>query len=229
MADTIVDVIRLFVTEGAFLGGSKKGQAGVTTDTKRWLVHNITDDTIHVGISDDSLQMLISRNENIIGAKTFVPGLFIQNSTSGAEIVPEGDELVLRLKDFTTLRDIALETDSGTIIMRPNGIDTMFLTAVGTTFTKMVALVASTASDASLRILTGVKPTNAANGEMWMTSTGLGFQVNSVFAEWHQGTGSPEGVISASPGSFYSNFSGGAGTTFYVKESGTGNTGWIGK
>jgi hypothetical protein len=46
---------------------------------------------------------------------------------------------------------------------------------------------------------------------------------------WFQGTGSPEGVVTAPVGSFYSNKSGGAGTTFYVKESGTGNVGWIGK
>jgi hypothetical protein len=43
------------------------------------------------------------------------------------------------------------------------------------------------------------------------------------------GSGSPEGVLTASPGSTYRNSSGGAGTSFYVKESGTGNTGWVGK
>lgn len=43
------------------------------------------------------------------------------------------------------------------------------------------------------------------------------------------GTGSPEGVITARPGSMYTNESGGAGTTLYIKESGAGNTGWIAK
>jgi hypothetical protein len=43
------------------------------------------------------------------------------------------------------------------------------------------------------------------------------------------GTGSPEGNKTASPGSIYMNASGGAGTSFYVKESGTGNTGWVAK
>ncbi len=43
------------------------------------------------------------------------------------------------------------------------------------------------------------------------------------------GVGSPEGVVVAPTGSMYVNRSGGAGTTFYVKESGAGNTGWIGK
>lgn len=43
------------------------------------------------------------------------------------------------------------------------------------------------------------------------------------------GTGSPETVITAPIGSLYTRTNGGAGTTLYVKESGTGNTGWIAK
>ena len=45
----------------------------------------------------------------------------------------------------------------------------------------------------------------------------------------YSGTGSPENVVSAPVGSLYQRTDGGAGTTLYVKESGTGNTGWIGK
>lgn len=43
------------------------------------------------------------------------------------------------------------------------------------------------------------------------------------------GSGSPEGAVSAPPGSFYLRADGGSGTSFYVKESGTGNTGWVAK
>lgn len=43
------------------------------------------------------------------------------------------------------------------------------------------------------------------------------------------GTGSPEGVVAAGVGSLYTNKSGGASTTLYVKTSGTGNTGWTAK
>lgn len=43
------------------------------------------------------------------------------------------------------------------------------------------------------------------------------------------GNGSPEGVVTAIVGSFYLRKDGGAGTTFYVKESGAGNTGWVAK
>lgn len=47
--------------------------------------------------------------------------------------------------------------------------------------------------------------------------------------KWVRGSGSPEGVITAAVGSLYSRTDGGASTTLYVKQSGTGNTGWVAK
>lgn len=44
---------------------------------------------------------------------------------------------------------------------------------------------------------------------------------------WFRGTGSPEGVVTAPIGSYFTREDGGAGTSFYVKESGTGDTGWV--
>lgn len=41
--------------------------------------------------------------------------------------------------------------------------------------------------------------------------------------------GTPEGVVVAGVGSEWINTTGGAGTTLYIKQSGTGNTGWAGK
>lgn len=43
------------------------------------------------------------------------------------------------------------------------------------------------------------------------------------------GSGSPEGVVTAPVGAIYHRTDGGAGTSLYVKESGTGNTGWVAK
>jgi hypothetical protein len=48
-------------------------------------------------------------------------------------------------------------------------------------------------------------------------------------AFWSGGNNSPEGVVTAPVGSLYSRLDGGAGTTLYVKQSGTGNTGWVAK
>jgi hypothetical protein len=54
------------------------------------------------------------------------------------------------------------------------------------------------------------------------------FGATAPFITW--GTGSPEGVVTAPISSLYLRKTlGGTGTTLYVKESGSGNVGWIGK
>lgn len=47
------------------------------------------------------------------------------------------------------------------------------------------------------------------------------------FEAW--GTGTPEGFVTAAPGSVFRRTNGGAGQALYIKESGTGNTGWVAK
>lgn len=64
------------------------------------------------------------------------------------------------------------------------------------------------------------------------TSRNVNFQAGIKVAnasQWTSGAGSPETVVTAPVGSLYTRTDGGAGTTLYVKESGTGNTGWIAK
>ena len=56
-----------------------------------------------------------------------------------------------------------------------------------------------------------------------------GFQMNTTNVLWLTGAGTPESSITANIGSLYTRTNGGANTTLYVKESGTGNTGWIAK
>ena len=51
----------------------------------------------------------------------------------------------------------------------------------------------------------------------------------AVLSMLHTGTGSPEGVLTATVGHIYLRSDGGASTTLYVKESGSGNVGWVGK
>ena len=48
-------------------------------------------------------------------------------------------------------------------------------------------------------------------------------------SNFKRGTGSPESVVTGVVGDIYTRTDGGAGTTLYVKESGTGNTGWVAK
>ena len=46
---------------------------------------------------------------------------------------------------------------------------------------------------------------------------------------WSSGAGSPEGIVSAPVGSLWTRTDGAANATLYVKESGTGATGWVAK
>lgn len=66
-------------------------------------------------------------------------------------------------------------------------------------------------------------------------AVGLSFLPNPVRlasttgVQLRSGTGSPESVVTAPVGSLFLRTDGGASTTLYVKESGTGNTGWVAK
>jgi hypothetical protein len=66
----------------------------------------------------------------------------------------------------------------------------------------------------------------ATNGELvgTLSVTGVGTMGN-----FKRGTGSPESVVTGNVGDLYTRTDGGAGTTLYVKESGSGNTGWVAK
>jgi len=67
------------------------------------------------------------------------------------------------------------------------------------------------------------------NGKSTIYFEDIVFQQNENIRLYRSGSGSPEGVVTANPGTAYLNSDGGAGTTLFVKESGTGDTGWIGK
>lgn len=66
--------------------------------------------------------------------------------------------------------------------------------------------------------------TYSENGSRWRSVSGTRTD-RGLFV----GDGSPEAVVTAQPGSLYCNNSGGAGATLWVKESGSGNTGWVAK
>lgn len=75
----------------------------------------------------------------------------------------------------------------------------------------------SVAGDVSVSIGNGV-----------VSTAGKGFVLPGGIS-WTSGAGSPEGAVTAPVGSLYSRSDGGSLTSLYVKESGSGNTGWAGK
>lgn len=83
-------------------------------------------------------------------------------------------------------------------------------------------------SAGGLAFLQGI--TNAINGTQGVAATGVSQVTLGIGIKISAGTGAPNGVVTGNPADLYLNFSGGAGTTLYVKQSGANtNTGWVGK
>jgi hypothetical protein len=128
------------------------------------------------------------------------------------------------------------------------GSDNSYQTRSGTIYTSQAGagaavISARSSASANARVFEARDTSNVArgwilaNGQMysaqdgyfetgirWATSSGT-LQDRGLFSA----NGSPEGVITAATGSMYLNRNGGAGTTLYVKETGSGNTGWVAK
>jgi hypothetical protein len=85
-----------------------------------------------------------------------------------------------------------------------------------------------------IKIGSGLRVKNPADGEMLLQNDSANdffkiFLGTTSKPAVCQGAGTPEGAVTAPIGSIFMRSDGGAGTSFYVKESGTGNTGWIAK
>jgi hypothetical protein len=125
-----------------------------------------------------------------------------------------------------------------------NGFKTVTVTGAKT-FTYTVANTGATDGYVSGSY---VAPNWTGNGASWYPLGTTSFWRNVAGSRWnidsvnltnilyfnnnnfiYSGLNSPEGVIEAPVGSLWLRTNGGAGTTLYIKESGTGNTGWVGK
>lgn len=122
------------------------------------------------------------------------------------------------------------------------GEDSNSSTTVFSTISAVADQVSNGAEDGSIRfkslinnVLAERLVVNAAGeievstGNLIIKTSGKGIQHGTTGPLWTTGTGSPESVVTAPPGSLYTNTSGGLLTTLYVKETGTGNTGWVAK
>lgn len=65
------------------------------------------------------------------------------------------------------------------------------------------------------------KPTQRAAEHLEAVTRQANFSMAST------GSGSPEGVVTASPTKLYMDTAGSAGNILYIKKSGNGNTGWV--
>lgn len=86
--DRLADVIKLFINEGVAIAGAKPKQLVIAPDSKRILVINAAGNAFEIGVSDDSLQLLLAGPQNITGAKTFdASAIFNQSLTSNLSAI----------------------------------------------------------------------------------------------------------------------------------------------
>ena len=77
-----------------------------------------------------------------------------------------------------------------------------------------------------------IRPFASGTWGSWFEITGMSGGIMNMFLrtiKLTSGSGAPEGVVTAPIGSLYLRSDGGTSTTLYVKQSGTGNTGWVAK
>lgn len=139
-----------------------------------------------------------------------------------------GGELDASLTDVATtisspalaaLRAVA-SPDTMMIVLDPDG--------VGGGEPEVVEVTAHTAGATTATVTRGAEGTTArahpSSHTEWVHS-----MTKEDLAYWLRGSGTPEGSVTASVGTLFLRSDGGASTTLYVKESGTGNTGWVAK
>lgn len=206
-------VLNNFVTQNntgygvAFLGANSRNNIGTVyleTNTAGDLYFDASAHSNFIQTSNDGASRVDANGTNTILA-----------AGSGPTQVYNFDKV-----DFSTFR-INNGVDIGQLQASHTGTRAFAFTTTGsssaftTTFAKGAASAHSLVVNGSVTAETQLYANNP-------TATTAAPSINA-------GAGSPEGVVTARIGSIYQRSDGGAGTSLYVKESGTGNTGWVAK
>lgn len=169
-------------------------------------------------------------NFTSIGATTPGSGAFTTGSFSGAlttaGILGSSDIRAGALNAFYWTGGAQLFSPSDGVIKLSNSVETDFnrLQFGGTTASFPAIKRSGTVIQIKLADDSAFTTLQASSVHVY---EGFEFSLNNI--KVLTGSGTPEGAITAVVGSTYHRSNGGAGTSFYVKESGTGNTGWVAK
>lgn len=118
--------------------------------------------------------------------------------------------------------DIYVRNGPAALYQQVNGTHTFARAASGTAGNAISWLnVLETDTSSNVKV-------SAGNLVIGTAGKGIDFSGNGGLI-WRCGAGTPEGAVTAPVGSLYTRTDGGANTTLYVKETGTGNTGWVAK
>ncbi len=189
-----------------------------------------------------------------IGVSAFDKGLNIKNNTLKGAAGSSGINVAIsETNDTVTRYDLAIDGNDvrnfaeGVFVFSPNGATKLNTCSISgnkfwddqTVATQVKGIILDSNSshwveNQSLTIANNVNGRGTATPLSFPTVAfpiicigGMGSGTVAI-SQWATNA-SPEGVITAPVGSTALNYNGGATTTFYVKTSGSGNTGWTGK
>jgi hypothetical protein len=170
----------------------------------------------------------LERRENLNSSAHSVLEVYTAGTMSGAYTAGTDysfalSALALKAKVKTDTEErVRIESSSGRIYIGPGGASAAVGYLEGTASLMLVGAVHLGMVDDGrfdVGLASSNRPRNIyATGKLTLGST----QVLT-------GAGTPERAVTAPVGSMFLRTDGGAGTTLYVKESGTGNTGWAAK
>lgn len=168
------------------------------------------------------------------------------NTTGGVAIQPLRSRGTTAAKTAVQVNDLVWQTDpyahDGTNFIQSGGIRQAIgaVTGAGNIATKWIFSARATGAGAAADrwvmdgdgSFTPVGDNTQSLGKQanrWIDAYAARLRPGAGNVIWTSGTGTPEGAVTAVVGSMFTRTDGGSATTLYVKETGTGNTGWVAK
>lgn len=186
-----------------------------------------------IGILDDTTSTVRKNVDQTYASGAYVasPNISIVGTNFQRVQIARGSPLTATYAELMNISQIFFDNTSGATNARLSGRDINSVTVVkpnnsqGSMYLYGVELIG-----ADDNVIWAPSGGATFNRDVNISGTNRGFRVGGTSGPmWSSGTGSPEGVLSRPVGSLYSRTDGGASTTLYVKQSGTGNTGWAAK
>lgn len=168
---------------------------------------------------------------NIAAPNFFAPAL-ISNQPAGVDLIIQSvDNSAISFRDYLGVSQwkIAASNTAALVQQATFGTGAVAIKLVNHNYLGAV----NTAGTQKLLIGINASDKVAIDSNSLGTVFGSTVQATKFYSTtttfWSSGSGSPEGVVTAAVGSLYTNTTGGANTTLYVKETGSSNTGWVAK
>ena len=168
-------------------------------------------------------------------------GTYLTDTVAGVEILKRRAtrvEINSGVNSSDILRVYGLSATSFVNLGQFNDISVISASTTGSNSTSLTFCTANTGIELNALIISGdrnVYPGTdntqslGISSVRWLDVYATSLRPGAGTVIWTSGIGSPESVVTAVVGSMYTRTDGGAGTTLYVKETGSGNTGWVAK